>query len=425
VGKFKNAKFQDFVGTRTKASKGKGSGFTHLLGIQAHGSKRIFFQEAEVYHVDMRKQEHEKVAESKLSYGQIRGKLVEDWGTAKKQRMARQIAARKSREIKVAEFGSYSQELAQRAEELKAKVVSLEDRDAELKAKILPPFDVNATEPAGVYREGLARITPPELMLKEHALVKPELVEFLQKDCRAQINAIIQHLAKPQYAPKKTFGPKKTSKHDHNEGQDDNQGIAGCESRFTLTVLLTRARAEMRARGEEDAKKLAKQVSVLNALAMMVTKGAKHKGGKCLSQAVADLTGLPAESPLAAHWHMEYYDEMVGRRKVRCFNGRKVLCAMLVWGLHLTPSLSMELKDSVARDLALEPGQLKKGIEYVGCTVTEDRMPVDIAGNDLGKVLKAKLEGPPRLNREHYEGKGKGRGNKREGRGGRGGRGGK
>lgn len=382
VGKLKNAPYQQFVGARAKMAR-RASSYRYLIGMQAGNSRRLFISEADVYHVDLKKKQTvPDAAAPAISYGLLKGKLVEEMGTVKKQRQSKLMAARKSREYKVAQFGSYSEELAKRAEELKAKVVSVEQQDEALKAKILPPFDAEATEPAGVYRNSLKRIAPPELVQRESTLVDPELVQFLLSEPRVQMKAISAA-----------------------QMHSDSEALGPCRTRVALAVLASRLRTEGGTTDMEAAKKLARQLGVLNCLVTLVSTGPKHRGGKCLPSAVADLIGLQAESPLAAHWHAEYYEEMLGRRKVRAFNGRRALCGMIIWALHTTPGLALEFNAAVERELRLNPGQLKKGLEYVGCMVSEDKAPaaLDSPLADPGTRLKAKLEGPPKINRAHYD----------------------
>jgi len=393
VGKVRNAAHQDFIGTMRTTSPD--TGFTYLLGIQAKDSKRLFIHEAEMYHIALRHEPSAKTANESGKPGyELKNLLIQDWGTLKKQRQNKQQQARASRQVQIADLGGYNQEMQDRAKDLKARVASVETQDAELKSKLLPPFDPQATDPRQVYREGLQTIAPDVLLDKEPSLSPKQLVDFFQKDCRMQAKIVGSRLGQMDHGTR-----------------DEFTDLSWCNSRLVLLVLSARAQGDMVAKSTEEATKVASQIAALEALMTLLLRGSKHRGGKCLPGAVAELVGLDPDSPLVAHWHKELYEDITGKRKVRAFNGRKVLCMAIIWALHLTPRLALDLPETVALDLGLPPQQLKKGLEFVGCTVNEDRLP---EGQGAGAVFKAKLEGPPKLNRGHWEGgKGGGKGKKR------------
>lgn len=390
IAKHQDAPRQHFIGARVKKA-GRLSGHRFLLGIQQEGSKRLLLEEAEVYHMTFKEKGDARTADEAavpVPYVQQRATLVEAFGTARSKRMNRLGNARRNRLYNIAEFGNYKAELAQRAAELKAKVVSLEERDHSLKAKLLPPHNLAATSPADVYKDAMEAMAPWSLIEaegKSSSIASKGLIELFQKSPREQL------------AVAATAG-----------GSPEGEGsrLAPYGTRLALAVAVSRANSGLRAKDETAAHDLALQFGVLNALLRILRQGPQHRAGKCLPEGLAQVCEFTADSKLAAHWHREYYDEMLGRKKVRSFNGRKTLCALMVWALQLTPNLTLDFPAAVvARELRVDYAVLRKSLEFLGCKVTEEMQPGGV-GTPEGQPLKrmtAVLQGPPKTNTGHYE----------------------
>jgi len=370
---------QEFTGALVRQ---RAVGWRYLIGVKSPTSKRCFVHEAEMFHVTAKRREVPKdetdAQENQINYGERKGKLIEDLGTVKKLRIARLQAARKSREHKVADFGGYQEEMKARAEDLKSRHTPVEERDAEVKRRYLPEYTKEAQVPGEVYRNSVHDIAPPDLLKKEsNTFLDGDLVEFLQRDAGAQLRALADAEAMPEKA---------------------REELWPCRTRFATALLATRARAGLRAKDGDAAVRLARLFGVANCLVALVQRGPLHRGGKSLPQGVGEICGIAPDAGLAIYWHAKFYDEILGKRKVRQFSGRKSLYALLIWSIQsLSPGLSLEFPPSVERELKVPAGQVKSALEFIGCQVTEDKKE---AG---GKRLHAKLEGPPKINFAHYD----------------------
>merc|ERR1719215_227790 len=186
---------QQFLGARLKKAR-RSPGFRYLLGLQAKDSKRIFLEEADVFRIELRRKPSKAEAAAaaageKQTYGQLKGAAVAEMGTKARQQVSALAAARAAREYKIVEFGGYKDELKRRAEELSARVVSVEERDAELKAKLLPPFNASATNPWDVYKEALEKIAPSAGMQTEDSLITQDLQDLVKASTSDQIKAAV------------------------------------------------------------------------------------------------------------------------------------------------------------------------------------------------------------------------------------------
>lgn len=315
---------------------------------------------------------------------------MQELGTKAKQQLSALQAARAAREYKIVEFGGYKEELKRRAEELSSRVVSVEEKDAELKAKILPPFNASATNPWDVYKAALEKIAPSNAMAAEEALLTQDLQDLVKASMSDQLKAAIM---REQEREIRLSQPR--------EVQEITEKHA-IRSRFLAAVVKQRAKAQMVVKDEMQ---LCRRYAVLEKLVTLCARGGHFKGGKCRPDGVSLLLDFKPEGALTAHWHEEYYEEMLNKNKVRAFSGRKTLCALMVWALHLTPELVLELPTAVEREMGLDHGGLKKSLEYVGCTVTEQKQGsgLEAAGAAGQVVLVAKLEGPPKINMDFYD----------------------
>lgn len=395
--KVKSAPQQAFRGICLKRAAKSLSGHRYLLGVRPPASKRLWLEEATVFRIEaVRKTSKEELDIGKATakaktYGQLRGEAVHELGTKTRQRQTKLAAARQAREYKIVEFGSYKAELMQRAEELNSRVRSHEEKDADLKAKILPPFDVDATDPRKVYAgEALNRIAPPDLIAEEMTLASQDMLDLLQDLPAGQLQAIASRLREKEIPFFKQEATEVRLRH-------------ACRSRLSAAVLKQRAKAGLQAASEDEAMALATKFGVLEKLVTLLAKGGHFRAGKVRPDGVAQLLDLRNHS-LAAAWHREYYDGMLNKTKVRTFQPRRTLCYLMIWALHLTPNLSLDVPTAIEREMGLMAGQLKKALEYIGCSVTEEKQMggLDTPGSEPVRYLAAKLEGPPKLNENFY-----------------------
>lgn len=373
------------TGTRARRAK-TASAPRYLVGAQQAGSKKLFVQEAELYRIDVNckppkrtrvEGDEEALAEleddDKPSWGEQRGTAVNTYGTAKKQRIRNLAIAKRGTEHKVVDFEKYTQTINKRALELEAAAVPLSEKiDAE-RRKVLPAFDEKAEKVSQVYKKGLEQIAPLEAMQGEAAFV-------------GDLNKTIREILMKQPEEVATSKVMKTLPEE----------FRGC---LITSVILAFAR-QRSGKGEgplpeAKAEKLAMKLICLHHMQHMYKHAGRWAGGKSTLASLSTMIKLDKGSALVKHWHKVYFEEMLGRPKHRAFNGKKLLFAIIVWALHLTPSLSFEMPGELAEeDLMLQISVLAQRFEYVGCDVTVSKSPLR---------LEVKLKGAPKIKLEHYE----------------------
>merc|ERR1711879_948993 len=89
---------------------------------------------------------------------------------------------------------------------------------------------------------------------------------------------------------------------------------------------------------------------------------------------------------------MGYYDEVPGEPQQRSFNGKKLLAALAVWAIQLTPGLSLVISRDVLTELDIDRETVKMIFKFIGCSV-------QASGSGDTKV---KLESAPRFNASNY-----------------------
>jgi len=356
----------------------------YLVGGRAAGSRRLFLFEAELYHVDreMRRtfvaeegdgsgledEVHQKKQDSEeeptgppQTYFQQKIATTGAFGAAKKQRMINK-AVQKMKKRTFMELDSYAQTLTQRVESLEANLVNLEERNETARKKFLPPYDPNASDPHLIYKEGLRTIAPKQMYVDEASLLDEEMVNFLVKAANEPLRAVLEN-------------------------------VPG-KSKFLAAVVTARATNAAQHITKKDAEALARRCEVLNRLLTLYKGGSRAGRGVTRAKGVAKIVGLPEESQLARHWHRTYYDEIVGQRAERSFNGKKLLAAVAVWALHLTPTLSLDFSNEVEDDLHVPRGELKTTFENIGCSVSTSAVDQDTS---------VKLVQPPTMDMEKYK----------------------
>ncbi|CAE8635900.1 unnamed protein product, partial [Polarella glacialis] len=357
-----------------------------LIGVLKPGTKKLLLFESEVYNVEIQRataeewEEQKRLEEEALAsavaegeatptqqkgYRDKRKKVIEDFGTAKKLRVFTTIAERLDRKCEVVELEKYAGHISAKIDMQEASKTSIEDKDAETKRLVLPPYNIAAEEPKDIYADGLKAIVYEQIMLAEKDLVHEPLAEFLKQN------------------------PKKVLKLSIEEA------LPLCQTHLSLAIL--RARADQGAETCQDPYDLARKLAVLNILLTLHLRGLQQKRGKCSQKHVAELLVMPVESQLVRHLHQTYYEQTIGQRNVRQFVPRKAICALVIWALHLTPNLSFDTTKDLEQEMKLERGMLHSICEYVGCGVETK--------NDGNKTyfLRITLKEAPKFNRKVYD----------------------
>jgi len=271
--------------------------------------------------------------------------------------------------------------LEKRAQELDSKVVSVEDRDEEIRLKMLPPYKRDATAPRDIYRRGLNQIAPPDLVANEPGLASREIVEVLTT------------------APQR-FGDRRKLLSSF-EGEGSIPSVA--ESALCLAVLDARLKHSGAKLDSDEAWKLARNLGVLQCLTLLYSQADGRFRKPTGVGEVKGILGQTSEADegnrgsqargLAGHWHQNYFDPIMGEHKFgkRGFNATKLMMAIVVWALHLTPDLSFSTSREIEAELGVSRDHLKEVFKYVGCTV-----------QTTGQQLEAKLESVPRFNAATY-----------------------
>lgn len=381
--------------------------YRYLLGVKVPSSSKVLLMETGLFYVEHvgqfgpRKQvdnpdpdweqwepskEGPASIDGSKAYWEQRNLATNTFGIAKRQRALAQ-ASEKATKRKFAEMEEFASALSERAEALEANLVDAAERSENNRRKLLPPYNGDAVEPFSIYKEGLETICPTRLMQAEaqSTLLDPEMVTFLKEVSR-----------------------KPTRANEYNN--------VTSKSKFLSLVISTRARAA-RDTFAQDTESLAMRLEVFYRLILFYKGGPRYHGGKYKAKGVANLAELSSESHLAKHWWMEYCTE-IPNNQLRSFSGRKVLCALLVWALYLTPGLSMEINLGEIEEELGSRGELKRTFENIGCSVNVIQPTPGVTAQSIKAVVT--LAHPPRLDMEKYEaqnllsskksGKGRGRG---------------
>jgi len=376
-GPFRDAATLKLSGERAKASPAPK--WRYLVGAQVVTSKRIFFCEAQLYRL-RRLPPPAAEPTAKLGYMELRNAAVQSLGVAKKQREQKKRTEQREQKRSFMDVEKHTSALEQRAQELGSKVVSVEERDQEIRLKTLPTFSVDATSPKDIYKSGLKEIAPSDLIANEPGVASSELVEIL------------------------TTNPSRLGdRHKLLRSFGSNESIPSVlQSSLCLAVLDARLKQSSAKLDEPQAIKLAGKLGVLRCLALLYSQAGRRFGRPTGVENVAhavELTGEDKEDlrshsrGLAWHWHQTYFDEIPGERKFgkRAFNGTKLMMAIVIWALHLTPELSLSTSREVESELGVNRDFLKEAFKYVGCTVQA-----------AGQQVEAKLESVPKFSAAAY-----------------------
>ncbi|CAJ1431404.1 unnamed protein product, partial [Effrenium voratum] len=335
-----------------------------LLG--AFSGSKLLLSAAEVYRIEVEPKEAAPKAEEEATlsiYRQKRKAAIESFGTAKKMRFFTQVNERLERQCEVANLENYLGEVSQRLEEQLKTQKSHEAKDQETKRHILPRFQ-DADEPINIYAEGLADIASDANIAAHPKLLNDSIQAFLKK---------------PPVSLSKLAGP---------------EGLEICETHTAMQVLHARSKQGKLA-PEKDLPLFVKKLGVLNLLVNIFKKvknPRENRFNRVSEPQFCKLLRLD-RSKLSQQLHRYLFDP-IPHVKVRKSNPRKLLCTVIIWALHLTPELWMDVTGELEHELGLQ-GMVNTAFEYVGCRVD--------AKKENGGYKRVILKHAPRFNSKVHD----------------------
>jgi len=304
-------------------------------------------------------------------YRDKRKLAIESFGTAKKMRSFGQVAERLDRDLEVANLEQYTGSISARVEEQLKLKQTAEEKDEETKREVLPPF-IRSDDPQKIYVDGLQSIVSDEALENEESLPAEGILGLVA-----------------------------SKKGNEVVGLGEMKGKEICGSALAFAVL--KARHTQGAGPAENPKMFAKKLGVLNWLIILCNKDWRKKN-IVTSKNCATFLGFGNVEPSDAVKQLFKYcfDPTVGGRGKRTFNQRKGLCAAIIWALHLTPGLWIDVTSQGAAELTSEKNVQTAG-RYIGCKVEPKKE------TDGTSSLRVILKGPPNFD-ERAAAKGVGRG---------------
>ncbi|CAJ1332105.1 unnamed protein product [Effrenium voratum] len=257
---------------------------------------------------------------------------------------------------------SIASDASQLFEQLKTQK-SHEAKDQETKRHILPRFQ-DADEPINIYAEGLADIASDANIAAHPKLLNDSILAFLKK---------------PPVSLSKLAGP---------------EGLEICETHTAMQVLHARSKQGKLA-PEKDLPLFVKKLGVLNLLVNIFKKvknPRENRFNRVSEPQFCKLLRLD-RSKLSQQLHRYLFDP-IPHVKVRKSNPRKLLCTVIIWALHLTPELWMDVTGELEHELGLQ-GMVNTAFEYVGCRVD--------AKKENGGYKRVILKHAPRFNSKVHE----------------------
>eukprot|EP00931_Biecheleriopsis_adriatica_P086200 TRINITY_DN60911_c0_g1_i1.p1 TRINITY_DN60911_c0_g1~~TRINITY_DN60911_c0_g1_i1.p1 ORF type:complete len:692 (+),score=163.53 TRINITY_DN60911_c0_g1_i1:82-2076(+) len=387
-GRAEDAPNLKVIGKRAKIVKPKNAedvasdpfGELTLIGAVLPNTKKLYLFEGEVFNVDADRsetkldpdfpeplqEEDAAIPATSKEYRDKRMAAIDSFGTAKKLRGFGLMQERLDRKVEVVEIDKYNQGIQDRIKEQTDSKQTDEDKDWQIKLKILPSF-VDADKPSGIYKAGLEEIASEDAMEGEPSLIDEDLVKLLKKSSSKVL------------------------------AMDPSEAMNICRSHIAFEVL--RARANQGQPTDEEAaknaKKLCRKLGVLNMLLQLRKKGPKLKRGKCQAKHLTEVLGVEPDSPILLQLHKYCYDEVPGERSMRIFNERKTLCALIIWALSMSPEMYVDVKSDVEQELGMTRQMVKTAFGYVGCRLDDKK--------EDGGFLRAVLKEAPKFNAKVYE----------------------
>eukprot|EP00913_Durusdinium_trenchii_P007214 g6783.t1 len=320
----------------------------------------------------------EKDEEEATSYYQLRQMATDGFGTDKKIRTSAILRERFTRSCEVAELDKCKKTIQKRVEEQSKTTKTTFDKDLELKHQILPSFK-DATEPSKIYEDlwssretedGLGEIANEQFIKDETDLIQPCMHRLLRMKAPDLLKL-------------------------SDKSENDLEACGGWH--FVLQVLKARGAQNAPPPPPNDAQLFGQKLGVLGLLLRICQiedkAKRKQKYRKCTPKLLAELLELNVSSPLLKQLHQRCYEAMPGDTAMRVLSIRRTLCATIIWALHLTPELWMNVTKSVQDELSAPTKTLKIAFEFIGCKI-EDKPE---------NVLKVQLVGAPKFDQSFYE----------------------
>ncbi|CAK9056219.1 Uncharacterized protein SCF082_LOCUS30323 [Durusdinium trenchii] len=339
-----------------------------LLGILTP-EEQLLLSRAEVFVLKVDTLPPEKDEEEAKSYYQLRQMATDGFGTDKKIRTSAILRERFTRSCEVAELDKCKKTIQKRVEEQSKTTKTTFDKDLELKHQILPSFK-DATEPSKIYEDGLGEIANEQFIKDETDLIQPCMHRLLRMKAPDLLKL-------------------------SDKSENDLEACGGWH--FVLQVLKARGAQNAPPPPPNDAQLFGQKLGVLGLLLRICQiedkAKRKQKYRKCTPKLLAELLELNVSSPLLKQLHQRCYEAMPGDTAMRVLSIRRTLCATIIWALHLTPELWMNVTKSVQDELSAPTKTLKIAFEFIGCKI-EDKPE---------NVLKVQLVGAPKFDQSFYE----------------------
>eukprot|EP00450_Noctiluca_scintillans_P026991 CAMPEP_0194516708 /NCGR_PEP_ID=MMETSP0253-20130528/49662_1 /TAXON_ID=2966 /ORGANISM="Noctiluca scintillans" /LENGTH=575 /DNA_ID=CAMNT_0039360599 /DNA_START=5 /DNA_END=1732 /DNA_ORIENTATION=- len=348
----------------------------YILGGVREDSKWAYLTEADIFPMEVRTESlmppdvvETKTEESKEpvdrkqsldEYRKRRMETVDAYGTAKKQRLAKSVAAGQLDDSRVAGLDANMNELRARAKTVELSAdASPEQQDLLMRRKVLPPFDETAHEPIAIYAGGLEQIA---------------VSQFIDEEADYNFEPLEKLL---QISPQRILCLSR------------DELIQQCGGAAVVAIVLCRANAGLQ-ETTQTAEPMARRMNIVNILCRLYKEYSKRISAKKFYKLihVCRCVGLSETSQLSLHWFRTFFDQELSE-STRKFNPNRMACHLVVWMLYLTPSLQLDFS-LLQEQLSLSAARTREILQYVGCSCTSKM----VAGSDpeLVAQLKAPLK---------------------------------
>jgi hypothetical protein len=307
----------------------------------------MFVYEADVYWIernsefgrDKAEEERLEAEERKaMDFKTQRSEVIKLSANAQKKKQEESKELRQVDDTKVVDMEECMTELNARASSAQDMDL-IKDNDADMhRRKVLPDFDLGATEPGLIFANGLQLMLPKTTLASESSLHDDRLTALLQKPARI-----------------------KTLKRDELEDI--------MKSPFVATVARLRAEAAVGSKSYDEAELDAKRFRILNKLmAILKCRGRDLR----LKQPDFEVKlGLPANSALSRHLFTFFLEgNQTGDHKQRKVDKAKTFCHLAVLALDLTLGYKLNFQP-LREELGMDLKEMQDQLRYLGCDVNK------------------------------------------------------